>query len=287
MTIVALKTPPCVHGEGITFNSQQTQLYWVDIIGQKIIAYDVQQQTAESYPMPEQIGFAIPLDDQTLLCGLERGLAYFDLLTSKLSWLRGPEPELLNNRFNDAKLDSQGRLWANTMDKQAKAISGALYCCSFQGRDSVDYKRVDQGFAIGNGPTWSADSKLLYHAETEKNAIFCFDFNAVTAELSNKRLFYQHHESGMGPDGMRTDAQGCVWVAMAHGAKVLQLSVKGQLLREVQLPASFPTSLVFVDKACTKFYVTTSQLDQLDGDSLAGLTLYVDLSAEKDVDAFG
>ena len=280
--ITTLEAPAAVHGEGICYEVHTDTLFWVDILGKKIFKYQRATQECQCFAMPEQIGFAIPMLERgqcwRLLCGLESGLAWFDLKLQQLHWLGNPEPDLPGNRFNDAKLDNYGRLWANTMDKNAQQVSGALYRCTLtDDNKQAECLRVDQGFKIGNGPTWSLLYDKMYHAETEKNQIFCYDFDAESGEVSNKQLFYTHHEAGMGPDGMQTDANGNVWVAMAHGGKLLQISPQGELMQEIALPTRFPTALTFLDSASTHMVVTTSQLDGVKQDPQAGLCLEVKL----------
>lgn len=276
MEVSILEGPACQHGEGIHLDREQQILTWVDILGKKLLRYELKHSQIHVFDMPQQIGFAIPQTDGSYICGLESGLGRFDYQTQQLIWLGDPEPDLPHNRFNDGKQDLQGRIWANTMDIDAKEVTGSLYCCTFEST-AATYQQVDAGFAIGNGPAWSPDYRYLYHAETEKNSVFRFEFDQLTGQISNKTLWYKHHEPGMGPDGMQTDTQGHVWIAMAHGAKLIQVSAAGDLLQQINLPTHFPTSLCFSDADCRQLYVTTSQLDPVAGDAMAGHTLSIQL----------
>ena len=51
---------------------------------------------------------------------MQSGLAFFNEEDGSLDYFCGPEKDLINNRFNDAKCDSKGRLWAGTMDCDVK-----------------------------------------------------------------------------------------------------------------------------------------------------------------------
>ena len=66
---------------------------------------------------------------------------------------------LENNRFNDAKCDAKGRLWAGTMDFDVKTQSGNLYCLD----NDLKISLKDSNYWITNGPSWSVDNKYLYH----------------------------------------------------------------------------------------------------------------------------
>ena len=273
--ISAIDVPQGMHYEGM--HDDGSCLIWVDILGKKFCVYDKESETFNAYDVPSYIGFVFPWGEQQFLCGLADGLAVFNVVTHKLQPLGAPETGFSGNRFNDAKLDASGRIWANTMDINAKFQSGRLYRCDIQKDLLVTYTEYDSGFVIGNGPTWSLDGKTLYHAETEKNCIYAFDFDIDYGEVANKRLFYRHEDCTMGPDGMQTDAEGNVWVAMARGARLIKLSSEGVFIDELHLPTLFPTSFVFTDNTCRSLYVTTSQLDAVIGDDLAGSILKVDL----------
>ena len=47
-------------------------------------------------------------------------------------------------------------------------------------------QRMDQGYAITNGPAASPDGKILYHVETRDGVIYAFDLHE-DGSLSNKR----------------------------------------------------------------------------------------------------
>ena len=276
--IEILPWPRCVHGEGITFNADKSLCYWVDIIGQKLFMCSMARGVVTSFVAPTQIGFVLPITDDQLLCGLVSGLAYFYPRTEEWVELGDPAPQYPNNRFNDAKMDAAGVVWANTMDQDVLAPTGQFLRCVLKKNKVAEYQLLDDGFVIGNGPTWSLDGRVIYHAETEKNCIYAYDVSADGMSLSQKRLFYRHTESTMGPDGMRTDKQGRVWVAMAHGGKIIIISPAGEWVDEIKLPVTFPTALAFVDDACQTCLVTCSQLDGLDGDPHAGAILRVQIT---------
>ena len=64
-----------------------------------------------------------------------------------------------------------------------------------------------------NGMAISPDGKTLYVAECTAMRITCFDIDAVTGALSNRRLFGMLPNGGI-PDGICLDAQGAIWSAV-------------------------------------------------------------------------
>jgi sugar lactone lactonase YvrE len=55
------------------------------------------------------------------------------------------------------------------------------------------------------------------------------------------------------------DAEGCYWVAMFEGQRLLRLSPKGDVLQEVPLPVRCPTMPCFGGPALKTLYVTTAR----------------------------
>lgn len=192
-----------------------------------------------------------------LIGGLESGLARINLHNGELTWLGAPPDLPKNTRFNDGKKDRQGRIWANTMDLNAANGEGQLYCCTIDSTGTVEFELKDHGFTIGNGPTWSVGYRRFYHTETRRSSIFVYDFEEETGEIRNKRLFYQHHEPGVRPDGMCTDSDNHLWVALAHGGRLIRLTPEGKVEREVLVGTSFPTSCAINEKKT--LFITTSQ----------------------------
>jgi len=252
----------CQHGEGILINERSKALFWVDIPGKLLFRFCLNSQKVKTYSMPEQIGFVVLDEPGFLIGGLESGLARIDLSTGELEWLGCPADMPSNNRFNDGKRDQQGRIWANTMDLGAADGQGALYSyCSEAG-----FQKHDSGFTIGNGPTWSTDYKTFYHTETRRSTIFAYDFDEVTGSISNKREFYRHEEPNVRPDGMCTNKKSHLWVALAHGGRLIQLTPNGEVDREITVGTSFPTSCAIADNGT--LYITTSRQATAPGEEL-------------------
>jgi sugar lactone lactonase YvrE len=55
------------------------------------------------------------------------------------------------------------------------------------------------------------------------------------------------------------DAEGCYWVAMFEGQRVLRLSPDGAVVREVELPVRCPTMPCFGGPDLKTLYITTAR----------------------------
>jgi sugar lactone lactonase YvrE len=79
------------------------------------------------------------------------------------------------------------------------------------------------------------------------------------------------------PDGAAVDAEGCYWVAMFEGARVLRLSPAGEVLAELKLPVRCPTMPCFGGADLRTLYITTARenrsADELAREPWAGCVL--------------
>lgn len=176
-----------------------------------------------------------------------------------------PEVDQRDNRFNDGSSGPDRRYWAGTMDDAEIRATGSLYAFSTDG----SYELLDTGYRVPNGPAFSTDGSVVYHTDSVLREIYAFEL-APDGALANRRLFARFGDHEGTPDGMTTDLDGNLWVAMWDGARVEKLSPDGERLGSVPIPTRRPTSCVFTDAECTEMYVTSASVGLGPGDRLAG-----------------
>jgi sugar lactone lactonase YvrE len=206
-----------------------------------------------------RVGSIAPRARGGFIAGTDRGIALVDLDQDRFEVVASPEQHLPHNRFNDGKVDRQGRFWAGTMDDREKGSAGALY--------RIDPDRtctaIDGGYGITNGPAFSPDGARMYHSDTLRQVTYAFDLDAA-GEATNRRVFVQFGAGDGHPDGMTVDAEGCLWIALWGGWCVRRFSPDGDLLRTVEMPVEQPSSCAFGGPGLDRLYVTsaTKGLDQ-------------------------
>ena len=248
-------------GEGPTWDAKTQTLHWVDILEKRVyFHHDGENGYIQLDEMP---GCLVPTIKGTLLVAakasfLELGL--FDHTQDKPATgkhtILASIIEPANNRFNDGKCDPAGRLLAGTMDMDEKASTGALY--SFDGQSVT---RLLEGIRISNGLAWSPDHKTLYHIDTPTREVKAFDYDLATGQIANPRVVIHVPETLGWPDGMTSDADGNLWVAMWGGAQMTCWNPQnGQLLEQIPLPAKNITSCVFGGENLDELYITSARV---------------------------
>lgn len=225
------------------------RLWWVDIERCEVHALEVASGTDRSWRLPSRVGFVVPRDRGGFLVGTEHGLATWD--TRRLEPFAHPESDRPGNRFNDAKCDPQGRLWAGTMAMDESPGRGALYRV-----DAGGVTRMVEGVSISNGLAWSPDGGTLYYIDSPTRRVDAFDFRE--GRITRRRTVVTL-EDGF-PDGMCSDAEGNLWIALWGGGCVAcHDPATGRRLARVEVPATAVTSCCFGEGGT--LFVTTASRD--------------------------
>ena len=261
-------------GEGTLWSMREQALYWVDILGCMLHRFDPATGRTAQWTFAEEVSaVAERASEPGLIITLRRGFALFDPATGgEPRYLHQPEAALPGNRFNDGKCDAQGRFWGGTMDIACEAPTGALYRYDADGRCT----QHESGFAVTNGPTWSADGRSdLFFNDTVKGRVHAYDFDEEGGTLSNKRTWLRLARGDGVPDGMTTDAAGRIWIAHWGGACVsCHDPLTARELCRVELPTSNVTNCTFGGADLRTLFITTARTgltpQQLEAQPLAG-----------------
>ncbi|MRV72702.1 SMP-30/gluconolactonase/LRE family protein [Duganella sp. FT92W] len=253
--------------EGPFWHAQQRALYFVDIKGHTVHRCAEDGSARTTWTLPDQVGFALPMIDGGLLCGLPGKVVRFDPASGELQTLFTLEADMPGNRNNDGYIDTAGRLWFGTMDNGEKAATGALYLW-----DGKRLQQKDDAYIITNGPCVSPDGRTFYHTDTLAKQIYAFDL-APDGTLSNRRVLIRTAAPGH-PDGTAIDAEGTLWVSMFRGARIDRYAPDGTLIGSIPMPCSNITKITFGGADLRTVFVTTARkgltIDELSREPLAG-----------------
>ncbi len=265
MNIELLFDAKAALGEGPIWDSHTETLYWIDILNKRIYS--------GSYiltDLDDLIGCIAPRKNGGLMLALSgvasetshvdeghlrSSFASLELDPIKLTPLFTLKDEPSNNRFNDGKCDPGGRFLAGTMDMGESEPTGSLY--SFDGKSVT---KLLSNVTISNGLTWSPDYKTFYYIDTPTREVKAFDYDLETGGVANPRVIIHVLETLGWPDGMTSDMQGNLWIAMWGGAQVTKWDPNtGQLLEQIPMPAKNVSSCIFGGKNLNELYITSAR----------------------------
>ncbi len=240
-------------GEGPSYNEKEDSLYWTDIKAYKLYKYDLTSKKITDFTFSKEIGSFAFTDTNKIIAGTRDGFEYIDLAREKITPIVNPEKELPQNRFNDGKCDKNGRYLAGTMDNNEKEIKGSLY--SFDGKS---VKKLEDNLSVSNGLGWNKNSTKFYLTDSPKRVIYVFDYDLISGNLSNKKIFAQINEKDGYPDGLCVDAEDFIWGAHWNGWKITRYSPDGHIDSIYDLPVPKVTSCNFGGKNLNTLYITTA-----------------------------
>ena len=98
----------------------------------------------------------------------------------------------------------------------------------------------------------------MYFTDTLRYAVYAFDFDGPSGEISNRRvLISTEGEEGV-PDGLAVDRDGCIWSARWGGWKIIRYDPHGQMMQEIPVPVQQPTSCTFGGPDFKDLYITSA-----------------------------
>ncbi|XP_013421341.1 regucalcin [Lingula anatina] len=256
-------------GEGPHWDETTNRLYHVDIGGSTVHRWDAGTQQNSSVNVGGYTGFVIPSTKGDLIIGLENKIARLNWDTKEVIELAEVQHGQ-NTRFNDAKCDASGRLWAGTMSRESypsqpediKFEKGAFYSYSV---DGVIKQQLDK-ITCSNGMAWTKDNSVMYYIDSIPRKVYAFDFDINKGTLANRKVAIDYGDestlSSLGyPDGMCMDTEGKLWVACYGASKVIRFDPEtGKPLREIKFPDSRRiTSCCFGGANFDELFVTSAK----------------------------
>lgn len=263
-------------GESPMWSVREQALYWTDNLGGTIHRLEPESGGEQSFVLGQNVMSIAVRERGGLVLTLAKELAFYRP-GRELERIEVVEQDKPQNRFNDGKVDPQGRLWAGTMDDvDWDAPSGSLYRLD----PSRTVSRLQGQVACANGLGWSPDGRTFYFGESFRYAIFAYDFDPDEGAISSRRAFATlDPSSGAFPDGLTVDAEGGVWSVHNGAGRVVRYAPDGEVTHEVELPLPQPTSCIFGGPGLDVLYITTSRQnltrEQLEHHPLSGSVLAV------------
>lgn len=271
--------PACVLGEGPMWSDRDEALYWVDIVAKRIFRFRPSDGDVAIRELPFAPSAIVPRKAGGLLLITKKGMAILESFEGALESIAVPMIDFTREVFNDAACDQAGRLWIGTRDINAKEAKGRLYRIDA----NFDVTAHAEGLVISNGIAFSPDGRTMYHVDSRPGRVDAYDYDPDRGTIGGKRLFLDYAQLGTAgrPDGCTVDAEGGLWVAEVEGARLARYTPDGRLDREVTLPVSKPTSVMFGGPGHRTLFATSMQFGlsqaELEEQHLAGCLFALDV----------
>jgi sugar lactone lactonase YvrE len=156
-------------------------------------------------------------------------------------------------RFNDAKCDAAGRLWAGTLSSDFEAGAAALYRIDPDGAITTAL----EGLTLANGLDWSPDGFTFYLVDSLTRSLDAFDFDIASGSLCNRRTIVTLPFGEGGPNGLAVDNEGAIWLAVTGSGSVHRYAPDGRLLARVFIDTPGATSCAFGGANGGELFITS------------------------------
>lgn len=248
----------CVLGECPVWNEVQQRLYWSDVVQGKIFCFDPATKEYQLFWQGEQKvgGFAFTKKHDMVMCS-DKGVHILKKDTNQLELLF-EIPFDSNERFNDVTTDPAGRMFAGSLKTNYR--EGKLYRLEKNKAPVV----VVSGIECSNGMAFSMDTKRFYHTDSMKHEITVYDYDMITGNIANPRLFHHFEESEGLPDGMTIDIDDNIWAAFWGGSCIRRINKHGTIEETIPVPALQPSSVMFGGSGLNELYITSACEDGAD-----------------------
>ncbi|ODU21818.1 MAG: gluconolactonase [Sphingomonas sp. SCN 67-18] len=246
-------------GESPVWSAERRMLFFVDIKGRALHRFDPATRSHRVDAVDEDIGCVAPAAGGGFVAATRSGIWLLDDGAAKRRMIAANPEDPAVSRFNDGRIDPAGRLIVGTVDEPKAGGKAGLYRL-----DGDRLTRLLDGLLTSNGLAFSPDGRTLYHADTPRFAVRCYDYDVATGAIANPRLFAQLDPDAADrgrPDGAAVDAEGCYWTALYEGGRVQRYDPHGALMAEYPLPARKPTMVAFGGAALKTLFVTTAEGD--------------------------
>lgn len=242
-------------------------LYYVGWVSNTLSKWDGKNTTVLNHtPGCSHNGLALTKQKTFLLaCTDEHGaIMELDLTGKQLRrWDADKEGKPFEGGINDIVVALNGAAYATVFGPYAGLPTAVAGKIMYLAPGAQQWLEVANDLNYANGIGVSPDQKTLYVSETVGNCILKFTINQ-DGTLSHRANFAlltllvpdKNKSWWLGPDSMKVDHQGNLYVAQWFGGKVLKLSPEGKLLHVFAIAAGDGTTNVAFGPDEKELFVT-------------------------------
>jgi gluconolactonase len=255
--ILGPEGPLCVDGN----------LYYVGWVSNTLSKWDGKTTTVLNHtPGCGHNGLALTKQKTFLLACTEEHGAILELdMTGKQlrRWDADKEGKPFDGGINDIVATANGGAYATVFGPYKELPTSVAGKILYLAPGSQEWAEVAGQLNYANGIGVSPDQKTLYVSETVGNCMLKFKINddGSLSKRSNFALLNlltpnKVESWWLGPDSMKVDSKGNIYVAQWFGGKILKISPDGKLLHVFEIAAGGGTTNVALGEGEKELYVT-------------------------------
>lgn len=259
---VTLANPiTCELGEGPVWDPIRQVVLWVDIRRGLVFSGRLDAQgrisDVEHVPFAGTVGaVAVAEDGSWIVADAETLLVH--PATGSTWELARVIPVGEPRRTNDGKPDPGGRFLIGTLSLDDGSDRELLLRLEQDGTLTT----IDDDLTLSNGLAWSPDGAVLYSVDTLRRVVFARSYDVATGATGERRVIIE--VDGGFPDGMCSDANGHLWIAMWGLGEVRRYTPEGAHQRTIRVPAPHVSSVAFAGPDLDTLVITTATQDLTD-----------------------
>lgn len=242
-------------------------LYYVGWVSNTLSKWDGKTTTVLNHtPGCGHNGLALTKQKTFLLaCTEEHGaILELDMTGKRLRrWDTDKNGKTFDGGINDIVVTANGGAYATVFGPYKELPTAVVGKILYLAPGSEKWVEVADDLNYANGIGVSPDQKTLYVSETVGNCILKFkiDGDGSLSDRSNFALLSlltrnKVESWWIGPDSMKVDSKGNIYVAQWFGGKILKISPDGKLLHVFEIAAGDGTTNVAFAKGEKELYVT-------------------------------
>lgn len=239
-----------LHGEGPIWDEKRKLIWVADVHGYRILGFDIDGNIIEDHKLNHKPASFFFSDKYMYVVCMD---GIYQFIDESLVLVAGAN---LGNTgdLNDGKVGPDGRFYVGQAHPDFK---GRFFCLD----NDYTLKALFDGQKISNGLDWNLDETILYHTDSRKFCIDAYDFDCDHGEVRYRGIVINTQNNGFAgvPDGFAIDQEGCLWVAMCKGGKIVRINPEqGKIIESIDIPVSMPTSCAFVGEELDVLIITSA-----------------------------
>ncbi|ODV87954.1 hypothetical protein CANARDRAFT_26128 [[Candida] arabinofermentans NRRL YB-2248] len=271
--------------EGVSYNSANNSLIWVDIIAGTINRKFLSSKSDdfETHKIDDSIGvIGLTTNPDVYLCGVSKGIAQFNFSTKEFKYVAEypakwhmKEVYGTQMRSNDGSVAPNGEFFVGTMSNFDEDVSfnGKLYKFDSEKIGTEEPQVVIDSCSIPNGLNWF--DGYMYFTNSSEHKIFKFKCIEGTylPDLSTKETYVDITQLFKGyngdeeklckgePDGSCMDSEGNLYIAVWGTNRVIKIGYKsGKFEEEWIFPAERISCVTIGGENFDELFVTSADL---------------------------